>query len=256
VSTNDEFIKNLIDDEIKKISIPNGVKDDIWHKIEKNTVQDKPSKWRYSFAGFGAAVLLIAVLLSMPDGGTASYFMKWIQQSDGDTTQLMAGKRTHSPTDPDVPPPPPSDAPSVEFKVKELNKRTLKAESKSLEEAQQMAKFDIRVPSFIPEGYHFAFANVFYYDGEKSDRVVLRLDKGDQSISIEQRYFENDFGMGMGFGDAYMETANINGNDAQVIIYRDKSVKIMWLDEKVFITIEGVGDKEQLLEMAKSLKEK
>jgi hypothetical protein len=93
----------------------------------------------------------------------------------------------------------------------------------------------------------------------KVKKVIISFcdyDKGDQSILIEQMYFENDFGMGMGVGDAYMETASINGNDAQVVIYREKQVKIMWLDEKVFVTIKGFVDKEVLLEMARSLTEK
>ncbi len=124
----------------------------------------------------------------------------------------------------------------------------------SLEEAQETASFDIKVPEYLPEGYELE--RVFTYtDGKgnySGDYMTLVYKNGEKDIYVFERIINDETAFSAGT-DGTLEEIELNG--VKAVIMDGRSIDWETKDSvSVGISSKGNITKDELIKMAESTK--
>ncbi len=124
----------------------------------------------------------------------------------------------------------------------------------SLEEAQETASFDIKIPEYLPEGYELD--RVFTYTdgkgGYSGDYMTLVYKNGEKDIHIFERIINDETAFSAGT-DGTLEEIELNGVTAVIM----DGTSIDWeTKDSVSVGISAKGNitKDELIKMAESTK--
>ena len=131
----------------------------------------------------------------------------------------------------------------------------LTSERMPLEEAKQETSFPIRIPEFVPDDFTLKDVTVFKWTGEVSREISLHYTSDSREFMINQKFIEESFGMGLTSGrdDVEVKQISIKGNEATLMQYKNKTVRLIWLDQKYFFSIRGKLTEEEVVKIARAL---
>lgn len=125
----------------------------------------------------------------------------------------------------------------------------------SFDEAQQNTDFELKEPTYLPEGYEFDDAFVM-----SEGRVVsLNYGRGTEGLVLTQRQApkgaEGDIEVVGGPGDAESETVEVNGRNATLrkMGPSDDFRRLSWGCGDLIMSLSGELDKDELIKMAESV---
>lgn len=244
----EKLIKEAIHTELENSPEPPLSVAEAWKKL--NVDRERPSKKVFTVPKIVVAAslfLLLGTLLFMiPNSGNAFQPITEMYHSTSDTVQRIFIK---SETDS---PPTKTSLPSPDnFKVGE----PFTTEKMSLEEAQKVTAFPIRIPRYLPEGYTLQDVTVLNNHVEKSHDIYLNYMNDEKRFSINQVWMGEMYGSGRvnGVDDSSIEEVSINGEQATLIQYREDIFEIIWTNQSYEISISGTLSRDEIMAIAESL---
>lgn len=143
----------------------------------------------------------------------------------------------------------------VSFSSKKKQESTENLLTPEVSSALRDVSYDILLPVEAMGTYKIERAET--NDVGKSKEVNLFL-KGQNSelITITELNIIGDFNQGTSYDteDASMKKANVNGQEANIVIYKNGFTKLSWIDRDIFISISGQASEDNILMLANSMR--
>lgn len=259
---NEQLIKEAIAEYTSRMQAPvSQHKEQIWENIQQTLAAQKQLskpiifKNRLFLKTVAAAVILLSVLTVFVAQSTSGSALFWIKemfiQSKDAATQISTTAGFNLPEGAPVFPTEIDE--SITFYVMEDTRL------KTIEEAQEIANFEILQPKYLPEGYEFQYAFTAMgreEDYKSNDMTLLYQEEGtDSELTIRQSYY------GLGYTDAYVydhedtqvEDILIAGHTGKVFLYKNQSSRL-WLElPHMKVTIDSYLEKDEMIKIAESL---
>lgn len=147
-----------------------------------------------------------------------------------------------------------TDAPSSnEFSFVEGSE--VVTEQLNLEEAQQVAAFQIKVPQTLPQGFRLKNVTVLRKHSGKSEDIFLHYEGNQRGFVINEKLTGEQFGSGtiVDQEDTQVEQTTVNGQKASILLFKNGVTKLIFVTQSYYYSIEGQLTKEELLLIAQSL---
>ena len=123
----------------------------------------------------------------------------------------------------------------------------LMPEKMTLEEASANLTFDLRTPSYLPEGYEFDHAMVI---GGEREVVSLQYTNGDERLHLSE-WISDDMGQsGLRMGEP--EIVSINGTDGEFTSMFGMNT-LQWSADGIDYSLSGGLEKDELVNVAESI---
>ena len=117
----------------------------------------------------------------------------------------------------------------------------------TLEEARANLTFDLRTPSYLPEGYEFDHAMVF---GEEPCRVSLRYTNGSERLHLSEWVSDDTEQPKPRMGEP--EIVSINGTDGEFMSMFGMNT-LQWSAGDISYSLSGALEKDELVRVAESI---
>ncbi len=117
----------------------------------------------------------------------------------------------------------------------------------TLDEAGVNLTFDLRTPSYLPEGYEFDHAMV---TGGEREVVSLQYTNGDERLHLSEWISDDTEQSRMRMGDP--EVVSINGTDGELTSMFGVNM-LQWRADGVSYSLSGALEKDELVNVAESL---
>ncbi|MGP8320971.1 MAG: outer membrane lipoprotein-sorting protein [Methanosarcinaceae archaeon] len=135
----------------------------------------------------------------------------------------------------------------AEVHTMDMDELFVPPQAMTLEEVREEAKFDILVPSYLPDGYEFD--NAIATEGF-SEMVSLNYKNGDQRLGITEIAFENEPQLSPIMANA--EVVSINGVEGKFALVFGSNM-LQWEIGNIQITLSGSIDKDELIHVAEEM---
>ena len=123
----------------------------------------------------------------------------------------------------------------------------LMPEKMTLEEASANLTFNLRTPSYLPEGYEFDHAMVI---GGEREVVSLQYTNGDERLYISEWISDDTEQSGLRMGDP--EMVSINGTDGELTSMFGMNT-LQWSADGISYSLSGAIEKGELVNVAESI---
>jgi len=123
----------------------------------------------------------------------------------------------------------------------------LMPEKMTLEEASANLTFDLRTPSYLPEGYEFDHAMV---TGGEREVVSLQYMNGDERLHLSEWISDDTEQSRLRMGDP--EVVSINGTDGEFTSMFGMNM-LQWSADGISYSLSGTLEKDELVNVAESL---
>ena len=121
------------------------------------------------------------------------------------------------------------------------------------EEASGIIDYQINMPSYMPDGYDFQGIFVTNPEYPLSTVELMFSNKDYESVQITQFPLQNTaFSHNIRTNEAEVKTIDINGFEANLIIFSDKS-HLVWQSLTMYYIIHGPIDEIEIVNMANSM---
>lgn len=230
--TLDELIKKSLQEKAKKdkdITL-----DEAWEKFSNRYNVRSPRKKLKHWAVAGFAILAITTSLFMlPSQGTAIN-LKVFQS----IKSFISGKVQTA---------------YISF-GKENKKDTADYLSPEVYSVLKDVRYDILLPLDMMDVYRLKKAEVSTVGNSR--QVELLLQSNDSKVTVTQMNIIGNFNQGNSYDteDAIMKKANVKGQEAILIVYKNGFSKLSWVDRDIFISIVGNISEDNILMLANSTK--
>ncbi|GBF12255.1 DUF4367 domain-containing protein [Tepidibacillus sp. HK-1] len=251
----DQLMKEVILEEIEKCPPPRLSKEEAWEAIQKK-LRENNNPWKRFFRSkkkslYTSSLILILLLTAIliPQNGSAfSKVTEIFFKVKGPVTQLFT--RVSSQTDQKGKNPPPD---SDQFSVVEGSE--IVSVQMSLEEAKKNTAFPIKIPKQVPSEFNLMNVTVLQQQNEKSDNIYLHFRSDTRSFSINEMTIGDGFGSGsiVDTDDTKVEKVLWYDREASLLTFKNGIVKLFWVDQNLYYSIEGQLTKEEIIQIAKSL---
>ncbi|OEF96121.1 DUF4367 domain-containing protein [Desulfuribacillus alkaliarsenatis] len=235
-SIHEQLLKKTIKMQIDKIELPKNEKQNNWEKIQRElTLSD--SKPRTSKKRFVVVSLVASLLISI----VAIYVV-------GPTTQIMTGTQTQHLTPDDF--------------IWEIDDsivfHELESREFTIEQAQEIANFDIIIPVYIPNNFDLQYVvspvSEIYY---RTNHITLHYESEDMDypLTIEQQYYGKGFTLGMTVDheDTKIEHLTIDNKTITLFTFKDGKL-LLWLElPHMLVSIRGFIDRDEIFRIAQSM---
>lgn len=251
---NDTVLDKLIEEVLKNnkedIPSPPLSKAETWKIIDQRLKKEEQKKRFFSKRAkvYVAVLVLMLVLVPLlhPQNVTAfSWFTKYFSVIQGKITHLM-GSSGQSESSGDQPPL------QNQFSVVQDNMHN---EQMSLEEAQKHAKFEIKIPKYIPDGYELKDVTILVTDHQKSNAIELNYIKGSEVLSIKEMFVESQMGYGTTFDneDVKIKEVNIKNRKGTLLTFKNESNQLIWDAPRYHFELRGKITEDEIIKIAESI---
>lgn len=247
----DQLIEDVVKAEIKNSPAPALSTAEAWEQLNQR-LQNKRAinqqrKRRYRSRGLllaCAAVVLLAVLWNPVNSSAFGKLTEIFQQVQGAFIELFV--RVDAPYEDE-------NAPDNYAIVNELRVRS---ETMSLEEAQKNTSFDIKVPSYIPDGFQLESVIVIQKDNQISEEIYLQYKNNNRSLVIGEKIIRDFKGTTVvaDYEDTIREEITVNNHLANLFTYKDGTLELIWVvDDYNYFEITGILPKDEIIAIAESI---
>lgn len=247
----DQLIEDVVKAEIKNSPAPALSTAEAWEQLNQR-LQDRRAvnqqrKGRYRSRGLllaCAAVVLLAVLWNPVNSSAFGKLTEIFQQAQGAFIELFV--RVDAPYEDE-------NAPDNYAIVNELRVRS---ETMSLEEAQKNTSFDIKVPSYIPDGFQLESVIVIQKDNQISEEIYLQYKNNNRSLVIGEKIIRDFKGTTVvaDYEDTIREEITVNNHLANLFTYKDGTLELIWVvDDYNYFEITGILPKDEIIAIAESI---
>lgn len=247
----DQLIEDVVKAEIKNSPAPALSTAEAWEQLNQR-LQNKRAinqqrKGRYRSRGLllaCAAVVLLAVLWNPVNSSAFGKLTEIFQQVQGAFIELFV--RVDAPYEDE-------NAPDNYAIVNELRVRS---ETMSLEEAQKNTSFDIKVPSYIPDGFQLESVIVIQKDNQISEEIYLQYKNNNRSLVIGEKIIRDFKGTTVvaDYEDTIREEITVNNHLANLFTYKDGTLELIWVvDDYNYFEITGILPKDEIIAIAESI---
>lgn len=247
----DQLIEDVVKAEIKNSPAPALSTAEAWEQLNQR-LQDRRAvnqqrKGRYRSRGLllaCAAVVLLAVLWNPVNSSAFGKLTEIFQQVQGAFIELFV--RVDAPYEDE-------NAPDNYAIVNELRVRS---ETMSLEEAQKNTSFDIKVPSYIPDGFQLESVIVIQKDNQISEEIYLQYKNNNRSLVIGEKIIRDFKGTTVvaDYEDTIREEITVNNHLANLFTYKDGTLELIWVvDDYNYFEITGILPKDEIIAIAESI---
>ena len=120
-------------------------------------------------------------------------------------------------------------------------------EKMTLDEASANLTFDLRIPSYLPEGYEFENAMVI---GGKREVVSLQYMNEDERLHLSEQISDDTQQHELSMDDP--EVVSINGTDGEFTSMIGINT-LRWIADGIDYSLSGTLEKDELVKVAESL---
>lgn len=230
--TLDELIKRSLQEKARKDKDIN--LDEAWEKFSNRYNVRRPRKNLKHWAVAGFVVLTITTSLFMlPTQGTAIN-LKVFQS----IKSFISGKVQTA---------------YISF-GKENKKDTADYLTPEVYSVLKDVRYDILLPLDMMDVYRLEKAEVTNVGNSR--QVELLLKGNGSEVTITQMNIAGDLNQGNSYDteDAVMKKANVKGQEATLIVYKNGFSKLSWVDRDIFISVVGNISEDNILMLANSTK--
>jgi hypothetical protein len=126
----------------------------------------------------------------------------------------------------------------------------------SLEDAQKNTLFDIKIPTYLPEGFELESVVVIKRDNQKSEEIYLQYEDDERSFIINEKIISDSIGVSIisDQDDTLYEEITIKDQPANLIYYKDGNLNLVWvISNYYYIDIKGQLTKDEIIKIANSM---
>ncbi|OEF96125.1 DUF4367 domain-containing protein [Desulfuribacillus alkaliarsenatis] len=250
----EQLFKKAIKMQIDKIEVPKNEKLKNWEKIQGELTLSnsklRTSKKRFVVAGLIASFLIFIVTIYVSNSDSTAFF--WNKQKtiikSGSTTQIMTGTQTQHL--------------DIDDFVRDIDDSVvfydLERKVFTIEQAKEIANFDIIIPAYIPNNFEFQYVVAFVLETlYETNEVRLHYESADinRPLKIRQQYYGEAFGhtMVVDHEDTKIEHLTIDNKSITLFTFKDDSL-ILWLElPHMLVTIDGFIDRDEIFQIAQSM---
>ncbi|WNF35040.1 DUF4367 domain-containing protein [Bacillaceae bacterium IKA-2] len=243
---NEQLIEEAIKENFDNVPDPLLSKEASWEEIQKKKEpqkSDRPKKYMKRVVVAAIIMTVISLSLFKPQSTSAfNWVTNFFTKAQGTVTQLMGTLGNSPPPDENQP------IPEIERHLPEINVVRM-----SIEEANEVASFDIVIPSYVPEGFKFRDITVELIDDKKSDQMILNYVKGEETLTIRETNIQEQTGYSMGVDNEdtdLIEEVDIQGNKGTLLVFKDGSKKLIWVVQEVQFIIDSQLSEEEKIKIA------
>ncbi|MBP3953113.1 DUF4367 domain-containing protein [Bacillus suaedae] len=244
----DQFVKDVLEEELEGSPPPISSKDDIWRQIQKKQHSSKKSKSKRRNVMYAAAILFLAFGGSIVFPQQSSSF-GFITNLFSDVQGTVKNTFITSSDETEFE----SSTPTNEY-VHEDGQLVI--EQMSLEEAQKATTFPIITPGYIPEGFSLVDVTIVKREGQLSNDISLNYQSDeDRAFRIKQQSVEEGMAVGLAtdIEDTLVEDIVIHGQPATLMIFESEKSEILWVTQQHYFSIKGELSREEIEKVANSL---
>lgn len=208
---------------------------------------NRKAAWRkrYIYAASLVSAFILLFVFSQEKGLAFARLTEMFQRIEGTVVHVFtrsgdAMKKTDAPS-------------SDEFSFVEGSE--VVSEQLNLEEAQQVAAFQIKVPQTLPQGFRLKNVTVLRKHSGKSEDIFLHFEGNQRGFVINEKLAGEQFGSGtiVDQEDTQVEQTAVNGQKASILLFKNGVSKLIFVTQSYYYSIEGQLTKEELLLIAQSL---
>lgn len=251
----DQWIKDAIREEIRNSPPPPLTTEKAWEQLnerlnENNHYKNTKEKWLFYKSKLFYAACLLAVMifvLSKPDNGAAfAKLTEMFNKVQGSIVQLFINVGN--------PPEQDENAPTSEELVV-IEGSEIISEKMSLEEAQKLMAFTIKIPENIPDGFALDSVTVTKRKNQLSKEIYLNYQGNQRLFLIHEKMIDDSFGASVMADqeDTKIEEVNIYGQQASLLTYKNGTLELIWATPNYYLSIFGKLSREEIFNIAKSI---
>ncbi|MEK3890542.1 DUF4367 domain-containing protein [Bacillus sp. FSL K6-3431] len=257
-----KYRKIILDDSIKEIfnqkmteSSPPLSAIEAWEKMQKTDRKPKKIYGKSMLLAAAVLLLLFSIIWSPQKGIAFGRFVHMYQMVQGSVVQLFGQIGTGVPEGgKDAPDSGASIQDSDEtFQIIEGSEQLY--EQISMEEAQSIADFSVKIPTYLPSGFQLDEITVKRNQNGNTEEAFIHYSKKDQGFNLTQMEVVDQFSFGnvLEQEDVVIEELLIKGQKANLVEFEDGLKQLFWVSGIYYFSIEGKLQKEELLSIAKSI---
>lgn len=247
----DQWIEEAIREEFQNSPPPPLTTSQAWEQLNQqlNGSRLHKNKWPFFksklFYAASALGILILILWNPPNGSAFAKLTDMFYKTQGSIAQLFISVGNLPEND--------ENAPPEEFYIIEGSETT--SETVSLEEAQKMTAFTIKIPEYVPADFALESVTVEKPKNALSDNIYVNY-KGDQrTFTINEYMIHEAFGAGkmVDKEDTKIEEVNIHGQKGSLFTYKNDTLELIWVTPNYYFTISGDLTREEIIRIAEVL---
>ncbi|HEY4552229.1 MAG TPA: DUF4367 domain-containing protein [Bacillaceae bacterium] len=243
----DSFLREALEEKMAESPPPLLTMEEAWKKIRK----PKKKAGRYYGLSILAAASVCILFFSIwsPGGGAADgRLVQILHTVQGSVLQFFGGTEAK-------PLPKGGETPPTDEGFAVIEDSEAVSERMSLEEAQKVTDFAIKIPKSVPSDARLDHVAVTRQAGEKSREIYLHYMRGGTPFTFTQMSASDQFGFGGAADgdDTKIEDVLISGQKGILIVFKNGHVQLIWMTQTHYYSIEGDVTKEEAMQMANSM---